>query len=132
MVTCTAASLLRKRPWHKKENSRNLFHHQLADTTDPCFRWIGSNLVITGEPTSLAHNNARHGTPACNSCISCKMTFFACILIAVKIGLYFDEIPLTVAFILEKTRLYFRDDSPVFPVFFQPECRALPAMRIKT
>ncbi len=33
----------------------------------------------------------RPGTPACNSCIYCKMTIFACILRAVKIGLYFDE-----------------------------------------
>ena len=59
------------------------------------------------------------------------MTIFACILRAVKIGLYFDEkfiqIPLKVAFILEKSRLYFRDDSPVIPVFFQLECRATPA-----
>ena len=33
----------------------------------------------------------RHGTPACNSCISYKMTIFACILRAVKISLYCDE-----------------------------------------
>ena len=33
----------------------------------------------------------RPGTPACNSCISCKIAIFACILRAVKIGLYFGE-----------------------------------------
>ena len=40
----------------------------------------------------------------------------------------FIQIPLKVAFILEKSRLYFRDDSPVIPIFFQPECRAMPAI----
>ena len=54
------------------------------------------------------------------------MAIFACILRAVKIGLYFDENPLKVAFILDKSLLYFRDDSPVIPVFFQPKCRAMP------
>ncbi len=34
---------------------------------------------------------------------------------------------LKVAFILEKSRLYFRNDSPAIPVFFQLECRAMPA-----
>ena len=75
----------------------------------------------------------RPGTTACNSCISCKMTIFACILRAVKIGLYFEkfiQIPLKVALILEKSRLYFRDDLPVIPVFFQLECRATPGFKI--
>ncbi len=33
-----------------------------------------------------------------------------------------------VAFILEKNHLYFHDDSPVIPVFFQLECRATPVL----
>ncbi len=33
---------------------------------------------------------------------------------------------LKVAFILEKSRLYFRNDLPVISVFFQLECRAVP------
>ncbi len=56
----------------------------------------------------ISNGVCTHGTPACNSCISCKMTIFACI------------------FILEKSRLYFCEDLPVTPVFFQPECRAMP------
>ena len=42
----------------------------------------------------------------------------------------FIQIPLKVAFILEKSRLYFRDDSPVIPVFFQLESRGTPVIII--
>ena len=42
----------------------------------------------------------------------------------------FIQIPLKVVFILEKSRLYFGDDLPVIPVFFQPECRARPEYQI--
>ncbi len=41
----------------KKGNNRNLFQYHFANPTDPFLWWIGTKLVITGEPTSLAQNN---------------------------------------------------------------------------
>ncbi len=70
-------------------------------------------------------NRLLHDTPACNSCISCKITIFACIMRNVKLAC----IPMKTScnsYFRKKSRLHFLDD----PVFFQPECHTVPVFTL--